>query len=61
MKTQKGDTYTHSYWQAFQHMVDHCSYHRGQVVCMMRQQGFTPPVTGLINFYREAAKLGRNQ
>lgn len=61
MKTSHGETYTHLYWQAFQHMVDHCSYHRGQVVTMMRQQGITPPTTGLINFYRETAKLGRNQ
>jgi uncharacterized damage-inducible protein DinB len=59
MKTSKGDTYTHIYWQAFQHMVDHCSYHRGQIVSMMRQQGTAPPTTGLINFYRETAKLGR--
>ena len=61
MKTSKGDTYTHIYWQAFQHMVDHCSYHRGQIVSMMRQQGTAPPTTGLINFYRETAKLGRKQ
>jgi uncharacterized damage-inducible protein DinB len=61
MKTSKGDTYTHLYWQAFQHMVDHCSYHRGQIVSLMRQQAATPPTTGLINFYRETAKLSRNK
>jgi uncharacterized damage-inducible protein DinB len=61
LKTPKGDTFTHVYWQAFQHMVDHCSYHRGQIVTMMRQQGIVPPTTGLIIFYREAAKLGRKQ
>ena len=61
MKTSKGETFTHLYWQAFQHMVDHSSYHRGQVVTMMRQQGVTPPITGLINFYRETAKLGGKQ
>ena len=61
MKTSKGDTFTHVYWQAFQHMVDHCSYHRGQIVAMMRQQGIAPPTTGLINFYRETAKLGQKQ
>lgn len=61
MKTSKGETYTHTYWQAIQHMVDHCSYHRGQVVTMMRQQGITPPVTGLMNFYRETAKLGQKK
>lgn len=61
MKTSKGETYTHFYWQAFQHMVDHCSYHRGQVVTMMRQQGIAPPTTGLINFYRETARLGQTK
>ena len=61
MKTSKGDTFTHLYWHAFQHMVDHSSYHRGQIVTMMRQQGAVPPTTGLINFYRETAKLGQKQ
>ncbi len=61
MKTSKGESYTHTYWQAFQHMVDHSSYHRGQIVAMMRQQGIAPPTTGLINFYRETAKLGQKQ
>jgi len=61
MKTLKGETYTHVFWEAFQHMVDHCSYHRGQVAAMMRQMGVTPPTTGLINFYRETAKLGRRR
>jgi uncharacterized damage-inducible protein DinB len=61
MKTSKGDTYKHTYSQTFQHMVDHCSYHRGQVAAMMRQQGIAPPTTGLINFYRETAKLGQTK
>lgn len=59
MKTSKGDTYTHLYWQAFQHVVDHSTYHRGQIVTMMRQLGAVPPNTGLITFYRETAKLHR--
>jgi uncharacterized damage-inducible protein DinB len=57
MKTAKGDTYTHMYWQAFQHLVNHSSYHRGQVVAMFRQLGVKPPSTDLILFYRETAKL----
>lgn len=61
MKTSKGETFSHLYWQAFQHMVDHSSYHRGQIAAMMRQLGVAPPTTGLINFYRETAKLGRKQ
>lgn len=56
VKSPKGNTYTHTHWQAFQHMVDHSTYHRGQVITMMRQLGVVPPTTGLITFYRETAK-----
>ncbi len=55
-KTLKGDTFTNSYWQAFQHVVNHSSYHRGQIVTMLRQHGAQPPTTDLILFYRETAK-----
>lgn len=57
MKTQAGDAFTHVYWQAFQHLVNHSSYHRGQIVTMLRQLGVKPPSTDLILFYRETAKL----
>ena len=57
MKTVKGDTYTHVYWQAFQHLVNHSSYHRGQIITMLRQSGAKPVSTDLILFYRETAKL----
>jgi uncharacterized damage-inducible protein DinB len=56
MKTIKGETFTHIYWQAFQHLINHSTYHRGQVITMMRQLGTTPPATDLIVFYRETAK-----
>jgi uncharacterized damage-inducible protein DinB len=37
-----------------QHLVNHGSYHRGQVVTMLRQLGAAPPPsTDLIAFYRE--------
>jgi len=35
------------------HAVDHSTYHRGQIVTLLRQVGVTPPNTGLIVFYRE--------
>jgi uncharacterized damage-inducible protein DinB len=41
-------------WQ-MQHMVNHATMHRGQVVGMLRQLGRTPPVTDLLVFYRERA------
>jgi uncharacterized damage-inducible protein DinB len=49
----RGQTFTHTYWQVIQHVVDHSTYHRGQVITLMRQNGVVPPNTGLIAFYRE--------
>lgn len=37
----------------FQHLVNHGTYHRGQVVTMLRQLGAEAPTTDLIAFYRE--------
>jgi uncharacterized damage-inducible protein DinB len=56
MKTVKGDTFTHVFWHAFQHMVNHSSYHRGQIITMLRQLGEKPVTTDLIRFYRETGK-----
>ncbi len=42
------------FWQMLQHVVNHGSYHRGQVVTMLRQLGASPPKSvDLIAFYRE--------
>jgi uncharacterized damage-inducible protein DinB len=51
--TARSGSHTASYWQMIQHVVDHSSYHRGQIVTMLRQLGVTPPSTGLIRFYRD--------
>jgi len=40
------------YWQIVLHVVNHGSYHRGQVATMLRQSGATPPGTDLAMFYR---------
>jgi len=41
-------------WQMVQHVVNHATYHRGQVTTMIRQAGAAPPAsTDLITFYRE--------
>jgi uncharacterized damage-inducible protein DinB len=53
-------SYTTPYWQMIQHVVDHSSYHRGQIVTMLRQLGVTPPSTGLIRFYRDRGLSGRS-
>lgn len=56
MTNARGETLTQTYWQAFQHVVDHSTYHRGQIITLLRQSGITPPATSLILFYRETAK-----
>jgi len=50
-----GGAYVHTYLQTLQHAVDHSSYHRGQIITLLRQLGVKPPSTGLILFYRERA------
>lgn len=43
-----------SRWTMLQHVVNHASYHRGQVTTMVRQVGGTPPAAqDLIAYYRE--------
>jgi len=39
------------FWQMFQHVINHGTYHRGQVAMMLRQLGATPVGTDLIQFY----------
>ncbi len=48
-----GQQYVHRLLETLQHTVDHSSYHRGQIVTMLRQLNVKPPSTGLIGFYRE--------
>src|SRR5437899_3309317 len=55
IKPTTGGEYRHSFGDMFRHAVDHSSYHRGQVVTLMRQLGVKPPSTGLILFCREQA------
>lgn len=42
------------FWHMLQHVVNHASYHRGQVTTMLRQLGELPPKSmDLIGYYRE--------
>ena len=42
------------FWHMLQHVVNHASYHRGQITTMLRQLGAAPPKgMDLIAFYRE--------
>jgi uncharacterized damage-inducible protein DinB len=53
VRTTSGGLYTQPLWQMMQHLVNHGSYHRGQVATMLRQLGAKPVATDLILFYRE--------
>ena len=53
-KTLAGVESASPLWQMLQHVVNHASYHRGQVTTLLRQLGAAPPKsTDLITFYRE--------
>jgi len=46
------------FWQMLQHLVNHGSYHRGQITTMLRQMNVPPPKSmDLIAFYRERANV----
>jgi uncharacterized damage-inducible protein DinB len=49
----QGITSTRPLWQAIIQLVNHSTYHRGQVVSLMRQLGYPPPTTDFIYFLRE--------
>ncbi len=52
----KGNPQSEPLFQQMQHMVNHASYHRGQIVTMLRQIGSKPIATDLIMFYRTRPK-----
>jgi uncharacterized damage-inducible protein DinB len=54
-KTLKFGVYSNPLWQSMQHLVNHGSYHRGQVTTLLRQLGAEPMATDLMHFYRERA------
>jgi uncharacterized damage-inducible protein DinB len=50
----RGNDQSDVLWQMLQHVVNHGTYHRGQITTMLRQLGAAPPKsTDLIAFYRE--------
>ena len=55
-KTLKFGVYRNPLWQSMQHVVNHGSYHRGQVTTLLRQHGGRPILTDLMHFYRERAE-----
>ena len=54
-KTLKFGVYSNPLWQSMQHVVNHGTYHRGQVTTLLRQLGAQPVLTDLMHYYRERA------
>ena len=53
-KRLNGDAYSMPYYQLFAHVVNHATYHRGQLVTMLRQAGFlNVGSTDLLGYYRK--------
>ncbi len=52
-KDMKGNEYSQPLYQMMQHLVNHSSYHRGQIVTMLRLLGVKPIGTDMIMFFRE--------
>lgn len=52
-KTLRFGIYRNPLWQSMMHVVNHGTYHRGQVTTMLRQLGVQPLLMDLMHFYRE--------
>jgi uncharacterized damage-inducible protein DinB len=53
IKTSAGREFTHPLWEPLVHLVNHGTYHRGQLASMLRQLGAQPVPTDMIYFFRE--------
>jgi uncharacterized damage-inducible protein DinB len=47
----QGRTWTYPLWQTLVHLVNHGTYHRGQVTMALRQLGATPPGIDFLVYY----------
>ncbi len=54
-KTTAGAPQVSPAWEMLQHLVNHGTYHRGQIATMLRQLGNKSQSTDLILFYRQRA------
>ena len=56
---QKGQRYSYPLWQQLVHVVNHSSYHRGQVTTLLRQLGAEPVSTDFLVYFDEKPKSHR--
>jgi uncharacterized damage-inducible protein DinB len=53
---RQGETWTYPLWQQMVHVVNHSTYHRGQITTLLRQLGAEPVSTDLLRYYDEQAQ-----
>ena len=51
----RGERYSYALWRQMLHVINHSSYHRGQVTTLLRQMGAEPVGTDLLVYYDQAA------
>jgi uncharacterized damage-inducible protein DinB len=56
-KTLNFGVYRSSLLHCMQHLVNHGTYHRGQITTLLRQLGRKPILTDLMHFYRERSAV----
>jgi uncharacterized damage-inducible protein DinB len=52
----KGEIWRYPLWQQLYHVVNHSTYHRGQVTTMMRQLGAAAVATDLLVYYDQGGR-----
>ena len=55
----RGNTWTYSLWRMMVHLLEHQTYHRGQVTSLLRQLGLEPPKVDFLD--GQDAGLGRDK
>jgi len=55
---QKGQRYSYPLWQQLVHVVNHSSYHRGQITTLLRQLGAEAVSTDFLLYYDESLERG---
>ncbi len=53
----KGQRWQYPLWQVLLHVINHSTYHRGQVTTMLRQLGAEPVATDFLVFYDLGGKI----
>lgn len=52
-RNMAGTTFTDPLWLLMRHVVNHATYHRGQVTLLLRQLGHQAVATDLVVYHRE--------